>query len=185
MTSIFGGGTSKASRESQAAQRSANLATERFIREQTARAREDVMGLFPAGEQIRGAGFQSALDVIGAGVSPQVEAFRQGNIGAQEITAAGLPQIQAALLGTPMQAIGAPRSISPDLSFLSGLTVPAEVREPAPVVDSNFNMRFPVPASRSAFDMIGSRGISRAGLNTPNRTLFGRGPMANRRLDVR
>jgi len=125
MSAIFGGGTTGASEQSQAAQISANAATERFIREQSGQARQDVLNLFPQAQQVGAQGFQGALDVISGGIPQQLGAFQQGNVGAQQITSQTLPQIQNAILGLPVnQGVFTPQEITTDLSFLSGLTVP-------------------------------------------------------------
>ncbi len=123
MSTIFGGGVSKASRAGQQAQQQENIAAQRFIEQQAAQARGDVLGIFPSAQQVRGAGFQGALDIIGQGIPEQLSAFQQGNIGAQGVTAQTLPQIQAAILGLPVGGFS-PVGINVDPSFLSGIQAP-------------------------------------------------------------
>lgn len=150
-SSIFGGGTSKASRESQAAQERANLATERFIREQTGLAREDVQRLFPAAQELRGEGFAGALELIGAGVGPTLEAFQAGNVGAQRALASTLPQIQNALLGLPTTGFE-PTALDIDEGLLARLGrggAPATTPEfisPPPL--DRIRQRVPTPFAR-------------------------------------
>lgn len=124
MSSIFGGGTSKASRESVANQQAANAATQRFIEQQTGRARSDVSSLFPQADTARNLGFQGALDIIGAGINPQIAAFTQGNVGAQNIVNQGMGGFQNAILGLPIGSF-APQTVSVDTSFLSNPQMPA------------------------------------------------------------
>lgn len=139
MTFIFGGGTTGASQQSVEAQLTANAATQKFIEERTAEARADVQRLFPQAQQVATEGFQGALDVIGGGIPQQLAAFQQGNVGAQQVTAQTLPQIQNAILGLPVnQAAFAPQEITTDLSFLQNLTVPTiqpQVPPPNPPVN--------------------------------------------------
>jgi len=119
-SAIFGGGTSGASEQSQEAQIAANQATERFIREQTGQARQDVLGIFPQAAAAGQRGFEGALNLISQGLPSQVGAFQQGNVGAQNVLAQTLPQIQNAILGLPTQAVS-PFSITPDLGFLQNI----------------------------------------------------------------
>lgn len=133
MSAIFGGGTTSASEQSQAAQIAANTATQRFIEERTAEARADVQRLFPQAQQVATEGFQGALDVIGGGIPQQLAAFQQGNVGAQQVTGDTLSQIQNAILGLPVnQAAFAPQQITTDLSFLQNLTAPSIAPQPVP-----------------------------------------------------
>lgn len=120
--SIFGGGTTSASEQSQAAQVQANLATEAFIREQTGRAREDVLGIFPEAQAVRGEAFQNVLQLIGAGVPAEAAAFTQGNIGAQNILAQTPGQVRNALLGLGVTDFQ-PVEFDIDTSFLEGFNV--------------------------------------------------------------
>lgn len=128
MSFLFGGGTTGASEQSQAAQIAANEATERFIRERSAEARQDITSIFPQAQQAAQQGFQGALNLIGQGLPGQIGAFQQGNIGAQSVISQTLPQIQNAILGLPVQQ-GAfqPQPISTDLSFLENLQLPASI----------------------------------------------------------
>ncbi len=122
MSSIFGGGTSKASEESLAAQSAANAATQAFIERQSGQARADVMALFPQAQEQRTRGFEGALDILSRGIDPRLAAFQQGNIGAQGVVAGALPQIQNAILGRPLDLTALqPQPISVDTSFLSNL----------------------------------------------------------------
>jgi hypothetical protein len=95
---VFGGSDDSA----QKAQSRANKRTEELIAENTAQAREDVMGLFPAADKNVRRGFKAALNVFGDAVPQQISAFQQGNVGAQQALLAGLPQMQNALLGLPV-----------------------------------------------------------------------------------
>ncbi len=66
---------------------------------QTAKAREDILNLFPTQTGALQEGFQGALDVFGQSLPAQQQLFQQGNVGAQAQLLAGLPQIQKAILG--------------------------------------------------------------------------------------
>lgn len=125
MSSIFGGGVSSASRESQQAQQQVNAATQRFIEQQAGQARTDVSSLFPSAQQAVAQGAQGALDVIGQGIPEQLRAFTGGNVGAQQALQTTLPQFQAAILGQPVD-FGAfqPVDLGFDASFLQNLQAP-------------------------------------------------------------
>jgi hypothetical protein len=47
-------------------------------------------------------GFQGAMDVFNQAVPQQMQAFQQGNMGAQNALLAGAPQFQNAILGGPV-----------------------------------------------------------------------------------
>ena len=151
-TGIFGGGTASSSEKSLEAVRADNLARQRAIEQAAGVARGDVKRIIPEALRVGGEGFQGALDIIGQGIQPQISAFQQGNIGAQEITAETLPLITAALLGTGGGVGGTfdPRSINVDPSFLEGVQAPVatDVFAPPPLSTR--------PPSGGIFDFIGS-----------------------------
>jgi hypothetical protein len=99
VTSTLFGGTDDSA---QKAQTRANSAATELIAEQAKIARGDVMNLFPASDENRNMGFQAALDVMGQTIPQQFSAFQQGNVGGQQALLAGLPQMQNALLGLPV-----------------------------------------------------------------------------------
>lgn len=136
-SAIFGGGTSSSSRASQDEQAAANLRAEQFIKSQTAGATADVKRIFPEAFRVGAEGIQGALDIFGQGVPAGIEAFQQGNVGAQQITADTLPQIMAALLGTGVDpSVFQPQTIDVDTSFLQGQTAPVATdvfAPPAPI----------------------------------------------------
>lgn len=86
----------------QAAQAAENLANREFMRQQAEQARGDIFRLFPAAEEARQLGTQGALDIFGQTIPQQAQQFQQGNVGAQQQLTQGLPQILAALRGTPI-----------------------------------------------------------------------------------
>lgn len=92
---LFGGVDTSA----QELQRQANLEARQAIDVSTQQARGDVLGLFPEASQARNLGFQAALDVLGQSIPQQLQAFQQGNVGAQQNILAGLPQFRSAILG--------------------------------------------------------------------------------------
>ncbi len=77
-----------------------------ITRQQFEQARQDVKGLFSGAREASRAGFQGALDVFGRTVPLQIGTIQQGNVAAQESLLAGLPQIQSALLGGPVDLSG-------------------------------------------------------------------------------
>ena len=123
MSSIFGGGTSRASRESQAAQSADNAQRQQFLEQQSGLARTDANRLFNQSNTDRNLGLQGALDFIASGFAPQVDAFQQGNIGAQQTLGQGQQNFQNAILGRPVQPF-TPQRVNVDTSFLQNLSLP-------------------------------------------------------------
>lgn len=123
-SSIFGGGPTSASKESQAATLRENRAIQDFIERQTGQAREDVTGLFPGAADFRSQGFQGAIDLLGRGVPAELQAFQAGNVGAQRVTADTLDKFRSAILGLPATGFD-PIAFDTDTSFLRGLQVPS------------------------------------------------------------
>ena len=87
-----------------------------------ARTRDIIPGFQQAQEQ-QDRGFTQALDFLSQAPQQQITPFQQGNIAAQNQLAGGLPQIQNALLGLPVdfsgfqaQQIGQPNQFNFDLS---------------------------------------------------------------------
>ena len=179
-TGIFGGGTSSSSEKSLEAVRADNLARQRAIEKGAGTAVADVKRIIPEALRVGGEGFQGALDIIGQGIQPQISAFQQGNIGAQEITAETLPLVLAAILGTG-GGVGDtfdPRSINVDTSFLEGVQAPVatDVFAPPPPTDRR-------PPSRGIFDFIGSEGRD-FNFSGGGRGIFSGGPNPNIRRFV-
>lgn len=85
-----------------------------FIESQIKQARGDLFKLFPEAQESRRAGAQAGLDLIQQSVPQQLGAFQQGNIGAQQITAAGFPQQMNAILGQPINTSFQPVRINTD-----------------------------------------------------------------------
>lgn len=132
---IFGGGTSSSSRASQDEQAAANLRAQQFIEGQTGQAISDVKRLFPEAARVGAEGIQGALDIFGQGIPAGIDAFTQGNVGAQQVTVDTLPQIMAALLGTGVDpSVFRPQTIDVDTSFLQDQTAPIATDVFAPPV---------------------------------------------------
>ena len=113
---FFGGAEKKAAQAQERGIERGIQATERAA----AQARGDLFNLFPQARQDVMQGFQGALDVFGQTIPQQTQAFQQGNVGAQQALLAGLPQIQNALLGMPVDFSGFnPLSINVDTGFAS------------------------------------------------------------------
>ena len=62
-------------------------------------ARGDINKISPEAQQSANLGFQGALDTFGQSVPAQLQAFQEGNVGAQQAILSGLPQMQNAILG--------------------------------------------------------------------------------------
>lgn len=112
---IFGGTDDSA----QKAQIDANKSTAELIAKQAKEAEQAIIPLFSQAQEQRNLGFQGAADVLGQGAPAQISAFQQGNVGAQQALLSGLPQIQNAILGQPVDLSGLqPQTISADVGFL-------------------------------------------------------------------
>lgn len=149
MSSIFGGGTSKASRQSQQAQLQANREMLDFVKEQANKAESSARTIFPAVGENRRAGIDTAMGVFAQGIPQQISAIQQGSQGAQGILAQGLPQIQNAILGLPTNTNFQPQSVQVDTSFLNAqlpqFTNPVDLlnaAQPAPPPNPLANLPF-------------------------------------------
>ena len=127
---FFGGAEKKAAK----AQTKALEKAQEYTREAAAQARGDLFKLYPAAQQNANQGFQAAMDIFGQSVPAQMNAFQGGNVAAQQQLLAGLPQMNNALLGAPIdysqfQTYQAPQQ---DYSFLQQ-QLPAFVDPYAPI----------------------------------------------------
>lgn len=95
---FFGGAEKKAAQ----AQEKALGESQEFIREGIREGRADINRLFPEAQQMQQAGFQGALDIFGQALPQQANVFQQGNVGAQQALLSGLPQMNQAILGGPI-----------------------------------------------------------------------------------
>lgn len=111
---LFGGTDASAQNE----QIAANRRAQDFFENEARRTRGQSRSLFNRGQRARRRGFQRSLDVLGESVPQQVGAFQEGNVGAQDTLLAGLPQIQSAILGAPIDLSGLrSRQVQFDPSF--------------------------------------------------------------------
>ena len=100
------------------------------------RARTDINRLFGDSASARERGFGNAMDFISGAPSQQIAPFQAGNMLAQQQVSRGLPQIQNALMGNPVDTSGfQSRSIGTPASYnfdLSKYKKPAKAASPAP-----------------------------------------------------
>lgn len=73
-----------------------------YIERMTKQARQDVFKLFPQAQKSRQQGLDSSYDLYKRLVPIQADIFQQGNMGAQDMLAKGLPQIKNAIMGNPV-----------------------------------------------------------------------------------
>jgi hypothetical protein len=131
---IFGG-TDKSAQKGQKAD---NAASRKFIEEQMAAGRADVMGAYPAAEANRNMGYQSALDVYGQTMPQELSTYQQGNMNAQGTLLAGMPQMMNAIYGLPTDMSGlTPQAVQYDPSYTqqqlpdyAGIQGPAGAEQP-------------------------------------------------------
>jgi hypothetical protein len=86
-------------------------------------ARNDVNRLFGTADEQQQQGFTNAQDFLSGSIGRQIEPFQRGNMQAQEQVQRGLPQIQNAIMGNPVDTsgfmarpIGQPNDFNFDLS---------------------------------------------------------------------
>jgi hypothetical protein len=76
--------------------------SQEFIERQLTQARGDAFRLFPAAQESRQQGIEAGMNLFNQSAPLQMQAFQQGNMGAQQALAQGLPQFQNAILGQPI-----------------------------------------------------------------------------------
>lgn len=96
--SIFGGTDKSAQR----AQIDSNAQDRALFQRLADQARGDATSLIGAGDQNRNMAYEQVLSLLGATIPQQLQAQQRGNVGAQRQVIAGLPMIQAALMGQPI-----------------------------------------------------------------------------------
>ena len=95
-----------------------NELVRQLISEMGSGARGDLLSLFPYMLGARQSGVQGALDVFEQTIPQQLQAMQTGNVGAQSMLLGGLPQIQNAILGLPVDYSGMqPQTIPYDASY--------------------------------------------------------------------
>ena len=96
-------GSNMAAKKGAAAQREGQA----IIAQGQTQGRSDVMDQFPQAQKAQTQGFEEFRDFLSNQVAPeQSRPFIGGNMGAQEQISRGLPQIQNALLGNPIDTSG-------------------------------------------------------------------------------
>jgi hypothetical protein len=90
-------------------------ASQAFIEQSIKEARSDIFKLFPAAQDSRKQGLQAGLDLFSQAYPQMQQSFTQGNVGAQNALLAGLPQMNNAILGNPV-----------DLSGLQAMQLPTQ-----------------------------------------------------------
>ena len=91
-----------------AAQQQSNdlRAAQNLTREATNQARGDISRIFPVAQQNLLMGGQGAMDVFNQVTPQQMQVMQQGNMAAQQALLAGLPQMNNAILGLPVDYSG-------------------------------------------------------------------------------
>lgn len=84
------------------AQQAQNRDNQEFIERQASNTRRDAVPLYDSAQYNRDASGNAALGVVGDSMRQQIDTTARGNYFAQEALLAGLPQIQNAILGMPI-----------------------------------------------------------------------------------
>lgn len=98
-------------------------------------ARGEVLPLFEGARESAQQGIGAGIEFLTGAIPQQIEPFRAGNVAAQQQLTRGLPQIQNAILGNPIDLSGFQARKIPFQGF-NLPTTPATIRPPAtqPVV---------------------------------------------------
>jgi hypothetical protein len=113
---IFGGKDSSA----QKAQIDANAQDRALFERLAGESRDAAISLTGAGRENQNMAFEQVLQLLGASIPQQLSVQQQGNIGAQRQLIQGLPNIQAALMGNPINmAAMQPTRISYNTDFMN------------------------------------------------------------------
>jgi len=121
---IFGTAASQAINKpddsAQKAQMKANERSQEFIEQQSAKAERSGTSLFDLSQQNLLAGNAAAMGAYKDAFNPQMQAMGQGNYNAQQQISQGLPQIQNALMGLPVDysAFSPVQQSAPDMSWM-------------------------------------------------------------------
>lgn len=99
--------------------------SQKFIEESVNKARGDLFKLFPAAQESRNQGLQAGIDLYKQSIPQQLGAFTQGNMAAQNALIQGLPAMQAAIMGQPMNYNPQAQQVAPNAgNFLQGIQAP-------------------------------------------------------------
>lgn len=102
-SAVIGGAVAnKGANDAIDAQKDQNASNEAFIKEQAAKARSDSIPLYDASRGALRDGTQAGLNTLGTAMGQQIDTSARGNYFAQEQMLAGLPQVQNAILGMPV-----------------------------------------------------------------------------------
>jgi hypothetical protein len=96
--SIFGG----TDRSAQRAQVTANADNRALFQNLSTQAQDQAKALYGASDQNRNITTQQILQLLGGTIPQQLSALQHGNVGAQQQLLAGLPMVQAAIMGQPV-----------------------------------------------------------------------------------
>lgn len=96
--SIFGG----TDRSAQKLQQQDNTANRALFQDLATQSGDAAKSLFGAADTNRNMSLQQILELLGGTIPQQLSAQQQGNMGAQQQLIGGLPMIQAALMGQPV-----------------------------------------------------------------------------------
>lgn len=92
-----------------------------YMRQAENRARQDINSLFPHATEARNQGFQQSMDLLGSALPVTIDALQQGSMGAQNVVAGSMPQMQNAILGGPIDySFMQPQQVNVDIAGLLG-----------------------------------------------------------------
>ena len=105
-------------------------ASQAFIEKQIKQARSDIFKLFPAAQESRNQGLQAGLNLYSQAMPQMMNTYQQGNVEAQKALITGLPQMQNAIMGKPLNPVNL-QGLQPVQLQQPGLTLPQV--QPTPI----------------------------------------------------
>lgn len=121
LSDLVGAFTGSTARDAARAQEASLKEGQQLVKEGVAEATQKLETIFPKAQQQQAEGFQSAINLFSDLLPQQAQTYQQGNVQAQQSLLAGLPQMQNAILGAPVDYSGfQPQQVSFNPSALQG-----------------------------------------------------------------
>lgn len=170
------GGISSRNASKRAAETAADTTADQLAYMQAAenRARDDINRLFPQATERRAQGMQQQMDFLSSALPTTMNFMQQGNVGAQNVLAGSMPQIQNAILGGGPIDYGfmQPQQIDyqqPVQDLLAGLPQVWQEPVPEPAAGDAIPQQPNVPRGFDPFNMNDPRNEGGAGIRTGGR----------------
>ena len=155
------------------AQRKENSDNRGYFDDKANEGRDDALQLFPASDENRNMGYQAALDLLKISMPEQSRQLRRGNVAAQNVVKASMPQYQNAILGNRVDYRQLQPTLLSDNSTYRSQNVPDFIKTGDLPLRNQPNYapgeNIYAGAEKDEFDKYDNRGIRRAGEPVYNR----------------